>query len=426
MKTKFYNAKVLRKDFTITNGGLCVKDDKIACVFEGDKCDSEKECVFDKAVDCGGNMLIPGFKNAHTHSAMTFLRSRADDLPLQEWLHEQVFPQEAKLTDEHVYWFTKLAILEYISGGTTAAFDMYMKPELVASAAKDTGFRITMCGSVMDFDGDDAVERMCGCYERYNKYDPLVAYKLGFHAEYTNGINNLKELARTSVEHKAPIYAHMSETKVEHDGCYERHGKSPSALFAENGLWEHGGGVFHAVHVDKNDIKLMADKNIWAISNPGSNLKLASGIAPLTQMQEAGVGIALGTDGAASNNALSMFREMHLACTLQKYLTNDASACPAFNALEWAVCGSAKAFGLDACDCIEPGKKADIVMLDLNRPSMRPHNNIVKNIVYSGDTSVVKMTMVNGKILYKDGEFFTRDNAQMIIEKCEGLMKDFE
>lgn len=423
MKTKFHNAKILRKDFSVTNGGLCVKDDTIMCVFEGDKCDSGHDCVFDKEIDCKGNLLIPGFKNAHTHSAMTFLRSRADDLPLQEWLHEQVFPQEAKLTAEHIHWFTKLAILEYVSGGTTAAFDMYFEPEAVASAARDTGFRITMCGSVNNFGTTPQV--MLDFYNKYKKSHELVDYKLGFHAEYTNSIENLKELARISAEYRAPIYTHMSETKAEHDGCYERYGQSPTALFTEVGLWEHGGGVFHAVHVDANDMNIMAEKKIWAVSNPGSNLKLASGIAPLSKMQETGVNIALGTDGAASNNALSMFREMFFACTLQKHFMNDAAACPALNALEWAVCSSARAFGLDDCDCLEPGKKADIVMLDLDRPSMRPHNNIVKNIVYSGDTSIVNMTMVNGKILYKDGAFFVGDDARAIIEKCESLMKDF-
>ena len=425
MKTKLYNAKVLHKDMSITDGGLCVKDDTIMCVFEGDKCDNNKECVFDREIDCKGNLLMPSFKNAHTHSAMTFLRSRADDLPLHEWLQNQVWPLEGKLTPEHVYWFTKLAILEYVSGGITAAFDMYMSPDSVASAAVDTGFRITLCGSVMDFDGDKALQNLQNCYKKYNEYNPLVAYKLGLHAEYTNSIDNLKAVAELSAEYKAPVYTHMSETKAEHDGCYERHGKSPAALFAELGLWENGGGVFHAVHVDGNDMNIMATKNIWAISNPGSNLKLASGIAPLTQMQKAGVRIALGTDGAASNNALSMFREMYFAVTLQKYLQNDAAACPAYNALEWAVSNSAKAIGLDDCDCIEPGKKADIVMIELDRPSMRPHNNIAKNIVYSGDTSVVKMTMANGKILYKNGEFFVGDSFRKIIEKCESLMKDF-
>jgi len=416
MKTKLYNAKILKKDMTIMDGELCVKDGVIGCIEE--KCSSD--CTFDNEIDCKGNLLIPSFKNAHTHSAMTFLRSRADDLPLQEWLFEQIFPQEAKLNAEHIHNFTKLAILEYLSGGTTAAFDMYFEPEAVASAAKDMGFRITMCGSANNFGTTPDVMR--GFYEKYKNSHELINYQLGFHAEYTNSIENMTAIAEMAKEYKAPVYTHMSETKREHDECVERHGKTPAALFAELGLWNHGGGAFHAVHVTDNDIAVMKDKGVWAVSNPGSNLKLASGIAPLCKMSN----VALGTDGPASNNALSMFREMYFACTLQKHLCNDAAACPATNALEWATANSANAMGLVDCDCLEVGKKADIVMIDLDRPSMRPHNNIVKNVVYSGDTSIVKMTMVNGIVRYMDGEFFVGEEAGKIIEKCESLMRDFK
>ncbi|MDR0223036.1 MAG: amidohydrolase [Oscillospiraceae bacterium] len=420
MTTRFYNAKILNGDMTVADGELCVRGGVIECVCGA--CENGGD--YEKEIDCKGGLLIPGFKNAHAHSAMTFLRSRADDLPLHEWLNEQVFPQEAKLTAEHIYWFTKLAILEYVSGGITAAFDMYFEPEAVASAARETGFKITMCGAVNDFGTTPA--KLRDYYEKYNGYDELVAYKLGFHAEYTNSVGNMRAVAEMSRGYKAPVYTHMCETKAETDGCIERHGKTPPALFEELGLWEHGGGAFHCVHVNDDDVGIMARNRIWAVSNPCSNLKLASGVAPLTKMAAAGINIALGTDGAASNNALSMFREMYSAVTLQKYLTNDAAACPAYNALNWAFSGGASAMGLEGCDCLAAGKKADIVMLDLNRPAMLPHNNIVKNIVYSGDASAVKMTMVNGKILYYDGEFFTGDKAETIIEKTRDLMKDFD
>jgi len=412
--TRIFNAKILQKDFSVKDGELCISGGVIA-----DKCDCGK-CG--QEIDACGNLLIPGFKDAHTHSAMTFLRSRADDMPLNDWLTKQVFPQEDKLTAEHIHWFTKLAILEYVSGGITAAFDMYFEPEAVASAAKDAGFRITMCGAVNNFGTTTA--KLRDFYEKYNKFDPLVAYKLGFHAEYTNSADNIRTIAEMAKTYKAPVYTHMSETKAEVEGCYERHGKSPAVLFEELGVWEYGGGGFHCVHLNDNDIDIMARRGVWAVSNPCSNLKLASGIAPLMKLSRKGVKIALGTDGAASNNALSMFREMYCAVTLQKHLENDAAACPADLALGWAVSGAA--MGLDDCVSLEPGQKADLVMIDLNRPSMRPHNNLVKNIVYSGDASVVKMTMVGGKILYKDGEFFVGDKAEDIIAKCEKLMKDFD
>jgi 5-methylthioadenosine/S-adenosylhomocysteine deaminase len=426
MTTKLYNAKILQKDFSvIENGTMLVKDGVIAKVCDhvckSDCGDAQAAGI--QSIDCGGNLLIPSFKNAHTHSAMTFLRSRADDLPLQEWLFEQIFPQEAKLNADHIYAFTRLAILEYLAGGTTAAFDMYFEPESVASAARDCGFRITMCGGANNFGTTPA--KMRDFYEKYRNSHELVDYQLGFHAEYTNSVENMTAIAEMARHYGAPVFTHMSETAREHAECLERHGKSPAALFAELGLWDNGGGAFHAVHVTDDDIALLARLGVFAISNPGSNLKLASGIAPLCKMQDAGVKIALGTDGPASNNALSMFREMYFACTLQKHLANDAAAAPATDALRWATAGSAEAMGLSDCDCLEVGKKADIVLIDLNRPAMRPHNNLPKNLVYSGDTSCVKMTMVNGAVRYKDGEFFVGEDAQSIIEKAESLMRDF-
>jgi 5-methylthioadenosine/S-adenosylhomocysteine deaminase len=423
--TRLYNAKILREDFTIIENGALLTDGGVITKICEHFCKQDCGAVFEQDIDCEGNLLIPSFKNAHTHSGMTFLRSRADDMPLQEWLQTQIWPQEAKLTPDHVYWFTKLAILEYLSGGITAAFDMYMKPEAIASAARDTGFRITLCGSVMDFDGEGAVQRMADDYNKY-KNTGLVDYRLGFHAEYTNSIDNMREIAAVSRQYNAPVYCHMSETFTEHNECVRRHGKTPAALFAELGLWDvPGAGVFHAVHVTDNDIAIMAERGVWAISNPGSNLKLASGIAPLTKLNQEMNRVALGTDGPASNNALSMFREMYLACTLQKHLCADAAACPALNALRWATANSAAAMGLADCDCLAPGKNADIVMIDLSRPSMRPLNNPAKNLVYSGDSSCVKMTMVGGVIRYMDGEFFVGEDSDGIIEKAESLMSDF-
>lgn len=417
MKIRFYNARIMtvEKDCSIISGELHTNDD-IICYIGNEKKDSES---FDRQIDCKGNLIIPGFKNAHTHSAMTFLRSYADDLPLQEWLFERVFPREDKLTPDDVYDLTKLAILEYLTSGITSCFDMYFFGDSIAAAAKDMGFRMVLCGAVSG--GADKIKRLEDEYARFNGMGDLISYQLGFHAEYTTEAALLKEIALLSKSLKAPVYTHNSETAKEVGECIERHGKTPTAFFEELGLFEYGGGGFHCVHMSDDDLDIFKRRELWAVTNPGSNTKLASGIAPICDMQSRGINIAIGTDGPASNNCLDMFREMFLVTGLQKLLNKDASACDADTVLQMAVKGGALATGLTDCDCLAEGKKADLVMIDLNRPNMQPLNNIGKNLVYSGSKENVKLTMINGKILYENGDFFVGVNPEEIYRKANEI-----
>ncbi len=406
MRIRIYNARILtmKKGEGIIEGELHTQDDKI--VYVGKTSDvpaSEKNVKWDREIDANGNVIMPGFKDAHTHSAMTFLRSYADDLPLHDWLYEQVFPMEAKLTYDDVYWCSKLAILEYLTSGITANFDMYMKNEAIAKASTDMGFRTVLCGSINDFGG--TVEEIGQEYERFNNYNPLISYQLGFHAEYTTKREILEGMAELAKKYKAPVYTHNSETKDEVAGCIERYGKTPTVFLDSLGMFEYGGGGFHCVHMTDEDMNVLKEKNVWAVTNPASNVKLASGIAPINEMLHRGIGLAIGTDGPASNNCLDMFREMFLVTALQKVSIPDASAVDAVDVLRMATSGGALAMGLDTCDTLEEGKCADIIMIDLNQPNMQPLNNIVKNIVYSGSKQNVKMTMVAGKVLYEDGMF---------------------
>lgn len=419
MKIRFYNARIMKfeagdKTCPITDGELHTEDSRISYVGTESRGGS-----FDREIDCKGNLIIPGFKNAHAHSGMTFLRSYADDLPLREWLFDRVFPREDKLTPDDVYALTKLAVMEYLSGGITSCFDMYFFAESIAAAAKDTGFRIVLCGSVSG--GAEKIQRIKDEYERYNNYDELVSYQLGFHAEYTASVDLMKEIAALSQQLKAPVYTHNSETEKEVAECRERHGISPTALFERLGMLEYGGGGFHCVYMDDNDLDIFKKRGLWAVTNPGSNTKLASGIAPICEMQKMGINLAIGTDGAASNNCLDMFREMFLVTGLQKLREKDATACDAVSVLEMAVKGGALAMGLSDCDCLAEGKKADLVLIDLNQPNMQPINSIAKNLVYSGSKSNVKMTMVNGKILYENGEYFIGESAEDIYRKANGI-----
>ena len=432
---RFYNGKVLTmQDMEIhTDYEVWVEEDKIHYV--GPSLNSKRELegkskrndiesyeeipkvIFEREIDLNGNLLMPGFKNAHTHSPMTFLRSYADDLPLQEWLHQQVFPMEAKLTPEMIYEFTRLAILEYLTSGITASFDMYVEPEANAGANVDMGFRTVLCGTINDF--KDTIPELEGFYKKYNQYHPLIRYQLGFHAEYTTSEGLLRDVAALAHQVQAPVYTHLSETEQEVKDCYQRYGKSPVEFLTDMGMWDYGGGGFHCVHVSEADIDIIKEKGLYVVTNPASNAKLASGIAPITTMLTKGIPLAIGTDGPASNNCLDMFREMFLVTALSKLRESDASACPADFVLSMATVGGAKAMGLQDCDCIAKGKQADLIVIDLHQPNMQPEHNIIKNLVYSGSKQNVKMTMIAGKILYEDGRFFVGEEPESIYEKVE-------
>lgn len=414
MKIRIYNARILtmQDDRPVFCGELHTEDGTITYVGEEKK---TAEGAWDREIDAKGNLLMPGFKNAHTHSAMTFLRSYADDLSLQEWLYNQVFPMEAKLTPEDVYWAAMLANLEYLTSGITANFDMYMKNESNAKASVDMGFRTVLCGSINDFGG--TVEEIEEEYLHFNKYHPLISYQLGFHAEYTTKRQILEDMAALGKKYKAPVFTHNSETDNEVAGCKERYGTTPTAFLNSLGMFDYGGGGFHCVHMTQEDLDICKEKGIWVVTNPSSNLKLASGIAPIQKMLSMGIGLAIGTDGPASNNCLDMFREMFLVTALQKVSLSDAAAMDAMEVLHMATVGGAKAMGLTDCDVLAEGKCADLIMIDLQQPNMQPLNNITKNIVYSGSKQNVKMTMVDGKILYEDGVFHVGTAPEEIYAK---------
>ena len=419
---RFYNGKLLR-----LKNGVKLSEDEVwvqgsRIVYVGPKKDDMP--AFRREIDLEGDVLMPGFKNAHTHTAMTFLRSYADDMPLNDWLYKQVFPMEAKLTAEHIYDFTKLGIMEYLTSGITASFDMYYKNDDYVRANLDCGFRTVMCSPMNDFDADPTnIERE---YLKFNSMHENISYMLGLHAEYTTGLERMKYMVSLAEKYKAPCFIHCCETKAEVDGCIERHGMTPPQLLDSIGFFNYGGGGYHCVWMTDEDIELFARKKLWAVTNPCSNLKLASGIAPVDKMIKVGVPMAIGTDGAASNNALDFFREMYLASVLQKELNMDAAAGGAEKVLEMACVGGALAMGLTDCDDIAEGKFADMIVIDLKRPNMRPVNNIPKNLVYAGSKENVRLTMVAGKVLYENGKFFIGEEPEEIYARCEKHMQELK
>lgn len=411
---KFTNGLVLDKNFNIIKEDVFVDGDSIVAIGEYDK-------TADTVYDLNGNLLMPSFKNAHTHSAMTFGRSFADDLPLQPWLYDKIFPLEAKLTPQDIYDLSMLAFLEYLTSGTSACFDMYYFPEMMAKASVDFGFRTVMTSGLNNF--KESINAVEDYYNKFNIYNSLVSYKLGFHAEYTTDKELIKGIAKLAEKYQAPVFTHASETKSEVEDCIKRNGMSPTKYLDSLGIFNYGGGAYHSVWIDDEDIEIYKEKGIWAVINACSNAKLASGIAPISKLLKNSVNVAVGTDGASSNNALDMFREMYTICATQKLNDKDAASTDANDILKASTIGSAKCMGLTDCDVIDVGKKADLIVIDMHRPSMQPINNITKNLVYSGGKDIVKMTMINGKILYDNGEFKNIDiekiyaNAQAVIDR---------
>ena len=415
MKTLFKNAQILTMiDDKIINADLVVDNNLIAYIGK----ESSSYGPFDKVIDCNNNLLMPGFKNAHAHSAMVFLRGKADDVTLQDWLFKIVFPREEHLQPSDIYYLNKVAYLEYLSSGITACFDHYFYPLEGAKAAEEMGMRTLLLATY-----DEKYMRGEGLKTNYHRFndnkDGLVKYAIGFHAEYTTNEELLEGSKEVINDLKCPFFTHIAETKKEVEECVKRHGKTPVKYLYDEGLFKYGGGGFHCIYLTDEEVKIFKENNLYIISCPGSNLKLASGIAPLTYYLNNGINIALGTDGPASSNSLDMFKEMYLAATLQKVTNNDAKSIPAFEILKMATVNAAKAMGLDNADVLAVDKYADIIMIDLHKPNMQPINNIVTNLVYAGSKDNVILTMINGKILYQNGQYFLKETPEEIYKKAE-------
>lgn len=427
MNIRFYQARILTmQDCTIRCGELWVQEERIVYVGSAeDTADAYRrlsltEKSWDLELDCEGNLLMPGFKDAHTHSGMTFLRSYADDLPLQDWLNKQVFPMEAKLDGEKIYHLTQLAVLEYLTSGITAVFDMYLTPETVGRACADLGMRCVQVGALNNF--SQSVEQVERMYLEQNDISPLLGYVLGFHAEYTCSRELLEKVAELAHRYQAPVYTHLAETKAEVDGCLERYGMTPAVFLDKLGMFDFGGGGYHCVHMTDSDMEVFERRGLNVVTNPGSNTKLASGIAPISEFLRRGIPVAIGTDGPASNNCLDMFREMFLVTGLSKLREQDAAAVDALEVLKMATINGSRAMYLPETDVLAEGKLADLILLDLHQPNMQPINNIPKNIVYSGSKQNVKLTMIHGRILYENGRFADTIDAEKIYAKANEII----
>ncbi len=412
MLTLLKNAKILTLvNDEIIDGNILIKDNRIISIGKVD------DVKADKVIECEGNLLMPGFKNAHAHTAMTFARSASDDLSLHDWLYNCIFPMEEKFIENDIYHLTKLGILEYLRGGITSAFDMYFNPPEIIKASKEMGFR----NVILATSNSEPISLIKERYLLVNTKDSLISYQIGIHAEYTTSLKRMKDISKLANELKAPVFLHIGETIDEVNGCVSRYGNTPLKFLDSLGMFNYGGGGFHCNYFTGEEIEIAKKRNFNIITCPASNLKLASGIAPIAKYQKAGLNIAIGTDGPASNNSLDMFKEMYLVSALQKVVNHDASVMDGFDVLKMATIGGSKAMGLNDCDVLSVNKLADIIMIDLKNPAMQPINNIQKNIVYAGSKDIVKMTMIDGKILYYDHQYFVNENIDDIYQKAQEI-----
>ena len=378
---------------------------------------------FDCEKDMSGKLLLPGLVNAHTHAAMTLLRGVGTDLPLQRWLFDSVFPVEGHMTAEDIRAGTALALLEMLACGTTSFSDMYFFPWEAAELVEQCGVKANLCYPVQAFDPAEPYEKNESArkLERFykdwhNAAEGRIRVDGCLHAEYTCNPHVAAGTAAWCRQNGVRMHIHLSETKSEHDTCIEKYGKTPAAWMNDLGVFDVPCAAAHCVWVTAEDRALLREKNVSVIHNPTSNMKLGSGFAPVPELLVEGVNVALGTDGAASNNNLNMLEELHLAAILHNGYRHDAAILPAAQVLDMATTNGAKLQGRDDTGAIEAGKRADIMAIDLSAPHLVPHLDTAGLAVYSAQAADVCMTMVNGKVLYENGEYLTLDRERILYD----------
>jgi len=404
----------------IKNGGVAVQGDTIIETGPGDTL-REKYPDAELIAEEHG-LVMPGLVNTHTHAAMACFRGLADDLPLMQWLQEYIFPVEAKLNSEMVYQSTLLSIAEMIKSGTTSFCDMYLFAKDVAQATAGTGMRAWIGEVLYDFPSPNYGELESGftyvdeLFAMYANH-PLINITVDPHAVYTCSPDLLKKLKKTAEKHDALYVIHLSETDDEVKGALERFGVTPVMHLENLGLLDSKVVADHCVVLNEQEIDLLAKRGVKVAHCPESNMKLASGVAPVPEMLEAGIAVGLGTDGSASNNDVDMFGEMNSGAKLHKAHRLDPTVMTAVETLEMATIGGARVLAADnEIGCLEPGKKADLIVLDLNQPHLTPLYNIPSHLVYAARGADVIHSIINGKVVMRNRELKTIDEKTILAE----------
>ena len=378
---------------------------------------------YDEEIDMYDKLLMPGLVNCHAHSAMNLLKGVGSDLPLQQWLSDAVWPIEDKMRDVDFKAGMDMVILEMLSCGTTSFSDMYFNPMLTQKSVGESGIKADLTRVVMG--GDENTDYMSftnrlESLEFYRGFDGAYDDRLHvdwcIHGEYTISDNIAENWANEIQKLGGRFHTHLSETRREHDACVAKRGKTPARWYADLGFFNIPSYAAHCVWVTDDDLQILKEKGVTIVHNPTSNMKLGSGFAPIQKALDMGVNVALGTDGSASNNNVNMFEEMHLASIIHNGLSLDPTIMKPESVIKMATVGGARAQGRFDTGSLEVGKKADIIAINLDAPHMVPDYDTLALVTYSAQASDVCMTMVDGKILYRNGEYLTMDRDRIFCQ----------
>lgn len=418
MNTLIKGAYILLEDCSVKQGDIAISDDTIIAVGN-----APEDFVADNVIDGKDHFAVPGFVNTHTHASMTLLRSYADDLALMEWLNNYIWPVEAKMNRKDIRVGGELALLEMIRTGTTTYNDMYGPwLEEVADATINAGLRCVIGRGPTSFSPGwrTAIQENVQLFKDYNgAANGRINVAIGVHAPYSCKPDFCQTAAAAAKELGAMVHIHMNETQDEIKQMQENHGKSSFRYIEETGLFDSKTIAAHCVWLSDDDIQLMKKYDISVAHNPASNMKLASGVAPVTRLLAEGIAVGLGTDGCSSNNNLDMLEEIRLVAMLHKVNQLDPLAVSAADAIRMGTELGAKALGMNDVGVIKPGKKADIVMFNMNRSEWCPRHNLLSLLVYSANSSSIDGVICDGKVLMEKGELKTIDEEKVLFEAQE-------
>jgi 5-methylthioadenosine/S-adenosylhomocysteine deaminase len=408
----------------IGDGAVAIRGDSIVAV--GPRSDISLRYTASRTIDAHGAIVMPGLINGHAHAAMSLFRGIADDLPLKDWLEKYIFPAEAKNVDEDfVAWGTRLGMLEMLRGGITTYADMYYFEDAVARVTKEAGMRGVLGETILDFPApDNKTPKQALDYTKkyldHWKNDPLIVAAVAPHSIYTCSESTLKDSAALARRNGAPILIHLAEAPFEAEQSRLKHGLSPVGYLESIGLLGPDVLAAHCIWVDAGDMAVLAHFGVGCSHNPSSNMKTAAGVMPVVDMLAAGVPLALATDGAASNNHQDLFLEMDLAAKLQKITRRDPTALPAEQVVEMATIGGARALHLERqIGSLEPGKKADLIVVDTSAPEATPMYNVYSELVYGLHSSDVRTVIIAGKIVVEDRRVLTLDEKAILAKAQE-------